>query len=245
MSLEDLKRAWTTLGEDDPLWAVYVAPGTKGGGWDVDAFFATGAAEVEGALARAVELGLLSGRGTALDFGCGVGRLSAALASRFQEVISVDISSPMIAEGRRLSRCGPNVTFVLNERADLLFQADSSVDLVYSSLVLQHLPRDLAASYLREFARVLKPGATAIVQVATRPTRSLRGVLMRTLPPRVLGWAQRLVLDYPAPMRMTAMPRKAVDRALDGSGLHVVEAAEETVYGGHWITTRYFLSRER
>ena len=245
MSLEDLKRAWTTLGENDPLWAVYVAPGTKDGGWDVDAFFATGADEVEVALARAVELGLLSERGLALDFGCGVGRLSAALAGRLEEVVSVDISPSMIAEAQRLGRCGPNVTFVLNERPDLLFQADSSVDLVYSSLVLQHLPRELAAGYLREFARVLKPGATAIIQVATRPTRSLRGVLMRTLPPTVLGWAQRFVLDYPAPMRMTAMPRKAVDRALEGSGLHVEEAAEETVYGGHWITTRYFLSLER
>jgi hypothetical protein len=67
---------------------------------------------------------------------------------------------------------------------------------------------------------------------------------MRTLPPTLLGWAQRLVLHYPAPMRMTAMPRAAVEQALDGSGLSIVEAVEETVYGGHWITTRYFLSRD-
>ena len=58
MSLEDVRRDWTTLGEQDPLWAVYVAPGTKGGGWDIDAFFATGANEVTRSLSRARELGL-------------------------------------------------------------------------------------------------------------------------------------------------------------------------------------------
>lgn len=243
MSLEDVQRDWTVLGETDPLWAVYVAPGTKDGGWDVDAFYATGAREVSGTLARARELGLLTGRGTGLDFGCGVGRLSAALATELDQVLAVDISPPMIAEAKRLGRCGPNVTFVLNEAPDLSFQESGTIDLVYSSLVLQHLPRDLAAGYLREFARVLRPGGAAVLQVATRPTRSLRGALMRTLPPKVLGWAQRLVLGYPAPMRMTAMPRPAVERALSGSGLTIVEAVEETVYGGHWITTRYFLSR--
>lgn len=244
MSLEDLQRHWTTLGEQDPLWAVYVAPGTKGGAWDVDEFYATGTTEVARTLARARELGLLSGRGTALDFGCGVGRLSAALSTEVDQVVSVDISPPMIAEAKRQGRCGPNVTFVLNEQPDLSFQRSGTIDLVYSSLVLQHLPLDLAAGYLREFARVLRPGGAAILQVATRPTRSVRGVLMRTLPPTILGWAQRFVLGYPAPMRMTAMPRSAVDRALLGSGLTIVEAVEETVYGGHWITTRYYLCRE-
>ena len=244
MNLEDLRRDWTTLGNQDPLWAVYIAPGTKGGGWDLDAFFATGATEVARSLSRARKLGILLGRGTGLDFGCGVGRLSVALAAEMDHVVSVDISAPMLAEARRIGRCGDNVTFVLNDKPDLSFQDSATIDLVYSSLVLQHLPRDLAGGYLREFARVLRPGGGAVLQVATRPTRSLRGVLMRTLPPTLLGWAQRLVLDYPAPMRMTAMPRKVVEQALNGSGLSIVEAVDETVYGGHWITTRYFLLRD-
>src|SRR5690349_588626 len=105
MGLPEVQRHWTTLGEQDPLWAVYVAPGTKGGAWDVDAFFATGAAEVTASLAHARALGLLPATGVALDFGCGVGRLSAALATHFDRVVSVDISPPMIAEAKRLGRC--------------------------------------------------------------------------------------------------------------------------------------------
>jgi SAM-dependent methyltransferase len=245
MSLDEVRRDWTTLGEQDPLWAVCVSPGTKGGAWDVDAFFETGVVEVEAALEKARSLGLLPDRPRmALDFGCGVGRLSSALAQHADEVVGVDISPSMLAEAARLGRCGDRCRFVLNERADLSFQPSGSVDLVYSSLVLQHLPLDLATRYLAEFGRVLAPRGAAVVQVATRPTASLRGLLMRSLPPRALGWAQRLVLDYPAPMRMTAMPRRTLDRALEGSGLRIVAAVDDPGYGGHWVTTRYFLTRE-
>jgi SAM-dependent methyltransferase len=244
MTLEELRRDWTTLGEQDPLWAVYVAPGKKGGAWDVEAFYATGPREVDSSLRHVEELGLHPGREVALDFGCGVGRLSAALAQHVEHVVSVDISPTMVAEAKRQGRCGDNVTFVLNDKPDLSFQPSASVDLVYSSLVLQHLPRDLASGYLAEFGRVLRPGGVAVVQVATRPTLSLRGILFRTMPARLVGWLQKRFLDYPAPMRMTAMPRPAVDKALAGSGLGVVHAVDETIYGGHWITTRYFLLRE-
>lgn len=244
MSLDDVRRDWTTLGEQDPLWAVYVAPGKKDGGWDVDQFFATGEQEVTSSLAHAAALGLSPRTGTALDFGCGVGRLSAALSKVFDAVVSVDIAATMIAEAKRLGRCGDNVSFVLNEKPDLSFQPTGSVDLVYSSLVLQHLPAELAAGYLAEMGRVLAPGGAAIVQVATRATPSLKGQLFRLLPPGVVGVLQKTFLKYPAPMLMTAMPRPDVDRALAGSGLRVADAVEETVYGGHFVTTRYFLTKD-
>ncbi|MCU1601063.1 MAG: hypothetical protein JWO22_1772 [Frankiales bacterium] len=244
MSLDDLRRDWTTLGEQDPLWAVYVAPGKKGGGWDVDEFYATGQREVDASLSHASELGLTEVRGTALDFGCGAGRLTAALSRAFARVVSVDIAPSMVSEAKRLGRCGDNVTFVLNDRSDLSFQPDGSVDLVYSSLVLQHMPADLAAGYLAEFGRVLTTNGAAIIQVATRATPSVRGQLFRLLPPRVVGGLQKTFLKYPAPMLMTAMPRSDVERALAGSDLRVVEAVEETIYGGHFVTTRYFLAKD-
>ena len=37
----------------------------------------------------------------ALDFGCGVGRLSLALASKFGNVVGVDVSQSMLKEARR------------------------------------------------------------------------------------------------------------------------------------------------
>ncbi|HEX2560818.1 class I SAM-dependent methyltransferase, partial [Phenylobacterium sp.] len=43
---------------------------------------------------------LATGRGRALDLGCGPGKLAIPLADCFQEVWAVDLSAPMIAAGR-------------------------------------------------------------------------------------------------------------------------------------------------
>ena len=119
MSLDQLQDDWTRLGKEDPLWAVYVAPGTKGGKWDVDAFFALGRDEVDGVFAEFQRLGLTPGRHRALDFGCGVGRLSQALAEHVDEVVGVDISPTMLEKARELDRSGGRCRFVLNEATDL------------------------------------------------------------------------------------------------------------------------------
>jgi SAM-dependent methyltransferase len=241
--LQQLSADWTTLGAEDPLWAVYVAPGTRGGRWDVDAFFALGRDEVDRVLAELDGLGLRPGRRLAVDFGCGVGRLSAALARHVDEVVGVDLAPSMLAEARRLDRTGGRVRFMLNAEPDLRFLADRSVDLMYSSLVLQHLDRGLAMRYVREFTRVLTPGGVAVFQVADRPRRSLKGLVIRLLPWPALRWVQRRLLGYPAPMRMTALRRRDVERAHDGTGARIVAAVPDESYGGHWTAVRYYVTR--
>lgn len=238
-----MQNDWTRLGTDDPLWAVYVAPGTRGGKWDIDAFFDLGRREVDGALAELERQGLSPGRHRALDFGCGVGRLSQALAHHVDEVIGVDIASSMLAKARELDRSKGRVMFVLNQRPDLNDVSTGSVDIVYSSLVLQHMPPELARGYLREFVRVLAPGGVAIFQVASRPTRSIKGLLFRLAPWSVLRWAQRRLLRYPAPMRMSKMSADDVRAALAGTGARLAAAIDDDSYGGHWYYTRYYVAK--
>src|SRR4051794_14384082 len=69
---------WEQLAELDPMWAILSSPERRFGGWDEAEFFATGDQEVARLLARIDELGGLNGRAAALDFGCGVGRVSRA-----------------------------------------------------------------------------------------------------------------------------------------------------------------------
>jgi SAM-dependent methyltransferase len=45
-------------------------------------------------------LGQVAGRGRALDLGCGPGTVAIALADHFDEVVALDPSEPMLAEGR-------------------------------------------------------------------------------------------------------------------------------------------------
>jgi SAM-dependent methyltransferase len=76
---------------------------------------------------------------SALDFGCGVGRLLVPLAARIPRVMGMDIAHSMLAEARRncdlLGAAG--VSLVLSD--DDLSAAPGQFDLVHSSIVLQHL----------------------------------------------------------------------------------------------------------
>src|SRR5689334_18240011 len=113
-SFDGVRRDWTRLAERDPLWAVYVAPGTRGGRWDVERFFALGREDVAAAMAWLARLGLPTRFERVLDFGCGVGRLSQALAEHAAEVVGVDVAPPMIERARELDPEG-RCEFVLNE----------------------------------------------------------------------------------------------------------------------------------
>jgi ubiquinone/menaquinone biosynthesis C-methylase UbiE len=177
-----------------------------------------------------------------LDFGCGAGRLSLALADHVDSVVGVDISPPMLDTARRLDTDG-RCRFVENDRPDLSVFPDQSFDIVFSSLVLQHMPRELARGYLGELMRVLRPGGALIVQLATAPDRSLKGFLVRVLPLRAIRFLQRRVLGYPAPMDMHPMSRDDLESVASHGDARVVDAVDEPMYGGNWHYTRYYLTR--
>jgi len=107
VTFDELKSDWNALGADDPLWAVLSEPTRKGGRWEPDEFFATGVADVGLLRERAAQLGVALGGARALDFGCGVGRLTRALARRFDEAVGIDVSERMLEHARRLNADAP------------------------------------------------------------------------------------------------------------------------------------------
>jgi len=122
----------------------------------------------------------------ALDAGCGSGRHALALAERFDEVVGVDRSQPLIDIARH-TRPHPRISY---QAGDLLAVTDPrGFDLVLSATTLHHLP-DLEAA-LGHLRGLVAPGGTAILvdNVAPRPT-----------PP---GWVYRLgaVRGLPADVR--------------------------------------------
>jgi SAM-dependent methyltransferase len=240
-ALHEVQRDWTALGEADPLWAVLVHPGAKDGGWDLDEFLGTGVADVAGAVAWLGSLGLPTRWERALDFGCGVGRLSQALAGYADQVVGVDISAPMLETARRIDRTHGRCTFVHNETPDLRQFPDGHFDLVYSVLVLQHLPRPVIDGYLPELLRVLRPGGTAVIQLPTRTLWTVRGLLWRVLPFPVLRFAQRRVLRYPAPMRMTTVSDVDVSATVRRLGASIAGRREDPTDSRDFHLTRYAL----
>src|SRR5579859_5997976 len=119
VNVQDASKNWTALGEDDPLWVVLTDPAKKGNRWKEEEFFATGQTEIAAMFERLNGLGLAPGSGKALDFGCGVGRLTQALAARFEHVDGVDISASMLRHAETYNRFPGRVTYHLNVQSDL------------------------------------------------------------------------------------------------------------------------------
>jgi trans-aconitate methyltransferase len=86
-------------------------PEKVGGRWDPNDFLASGEMDVSDAFAKLDALGVVVRRGLALDFGCGAGRLTRALASRFEQAVGVDVSAPMIEKAHELNRDRANLRF--------------------------------------------------------------------------------------------------------------------------------------
>jgi ubiquinone/menaquinone biosynthesis C-methylase UbiE len=168
MQIDRQAQDWNELAQLDPHWAILTARGKRFGGWDSDEFFATGAAEARAFMARSEALGLPRERERALDFGCGLGRMTRALAEHFETCTGIDISAEMVRGALQANADVPGVTFEVNEATDLRRFEDASFDLVYSMIVLQHVPdRAAIESYVREFCRVLRPGGLAVFQLPT------------------------------------------------------------------------------
>jgi ubiquinone/menaquinone biosynthesis C-methylase UbiE len=95
--------------------------------------------------------------GVAVDTACGTGRVARRLAARGHHVLGFDNSAAMLELARRNV---PAVEFAV-AAVDQLPLGDGSVDLVTNALAMTHVA-DLQP-VLTEWARVLRPGGSAII----------------------------------------------------------------------------------
>jgi len=159
------RRDWDDLAKVDPLWAILSYADRKHGKWDFDEFLATGLKEADGIVAVMERHRFPIERRAALDFGCGVGRVTRGLRRHFDSAVGVDISATMVEQARKIA---PECEFIQNEGQDLPF-SDNAFDLVFSKYVLQHQPtKAVIKEYILELFRVLKPGGMLYFQVRTK-----------------------------------------------------------------------------
>jgi len=245
VNLAGLQRNWDLLGRADPLWAVLFDPAKRGNRWRPEEFFATGRQEVARLLADLERLGVRVHGGRALDFGCGAGRLTQALAEHFEQVDGVDIAPSMLALAERSNRHGPRCRYHLNAREDLALFGDGTFDLACSLLVLQHVERRYARGYLAELLRVLRPGGVLVVGLPSHPRPTLRGRLFALLPNRVLNLWRRLRYRHLGVMELHGMRREQVVALLRAAGGRIVEVAADDAVGRDWQAYRYVAVRRQ
>lgn len=163
--MHESRHYWNRHAASDPLWAVCSFDDKSNGRWDLQLFMQSGEREIALLFHRMTGLGLTVGHGAALDFGCGVGRLTQALARRFERVFGVDVSDGMVDLATRLNRYEGRVRYFANTAPDLRHFEKSSVDFIYSNIVLQHMDPALARETLVDFLRLLRPGGLLVFQL--------------------------------------------------------------------------------
>jgi len=234
------RREWEDLAELDPLWAILTDGKKQFGRWDLDEFFASGRREIDDLMGVCGFREGLNGR--ALDFGCGVGRLSRGLSSYFEEVYGVDISDEMIRLAREHT---PSCKFLVNQSDNLHLFHNDFFDFVYSNIVLQHQRSgDLAKEYVREFVRVTRPKGTIVFQIpyklslrqALQPRRRLYSLLRR------LGFSATYLYNrlHLNPMRTICLSSGEVEETVSSAGARLVRSYQDdfNVHSMSYVVTK-------
>jgi len=121
-----------------------------------------------GDLPRLVELARLRGDERVLDVATGGGHTALAFAPHVREVVASDLTPDMLAAAEKFvrERGAENVSYVRADAEDLPF-ADESFDLVTCRIAAHHFPDP--ESFVREAARVLKPGGRFLLDDNVAP----------------------------------------------------------------------------
>jgi len=99
---------------------------------------------------------------TALEIGCGGGRITSDASKWFKNIIATDISKEMINKASNDVKV-TNVKWQQNNGFDLNEFLNESMDVVYSHDVFVHFSSMQTYPYLRHITRILKPNGIGIV----------------------------------------------------------------------------------
>ena len=110
----------------------------------------------------------LAGYRTCFELGCGVGRVTLALAGIFDQVTGADIAPPMLEEAKRSAAAFnvTNVRWLLANRFSV-YDEIPEFDVFFTGIVLQHNPPPVMAFMLTRLLGKLRSGGIAYFQLPT------------------------------------------------------------------------------
>ncbi|MEU3019480.1 MULTISPECIES: class I SAM-dependent methyltransferase [unclassified Nocardiopsis] len=113
-------------------------------------------------------------RGTSLEIGPGHGRWTEHLLEHADQVWIVDVNESCLDRCRERFDGHPGLRVHHTPGSSMDPVPDASVSFVWSFDVFVHLDPDVVVGYLSEIARVMAPGATAVIHHAGKPDWTLR-----------------------------------------------------------------------
>jgi len=246
MDIKRLQKNWDELGKTDPLWAILTHPDKKGNRWEIGEFFKTGESEIGRIMEYAESLDANLQRFRALDFGCGIGRLSQPLCQYFEEVYGVDIAFSMINLAKKYNKHEDKCHYYLNERSDLKIFPDNHFDFIYSVITLQHISPEYSKNYIKEFIRILRPNGLLIFQLPHKIKVVNLKTLFLHIAPKVLIELFNSQVKYRSKPKidMYEVKRNSVIEIIKSNGAKIVKITEDQSAGRERVSYRYCVTKE-
>ena len=152
----NMKKEWDSRARADAFH--YVSSFSRD--WNDESFYQWGEIQTQVVIDEHFRrLGLNPSDLVMLEIGCGAGRMTRALASRFKLVFAYDVSEEYIRTAKEHNGHLKNVIFSANDGLSFPAIDDESIDFVFSGWVIQHMPtKEVVIKNIGEMARVLKIG---------------------------------------------------------------------------------------
>lgn len=228
--LSHIQQVWTKLGAEEPHWSVVSTSDFKASNItnSIESFKKTGQSEAYNLRRLLARLNLvLPSSPVALEYGCGVGRVTRWLTEFCAHVYGVDVSKNhlLLAEKYLKDELRDNFSFIhVNNFGDI--DALPNFDLLYSKIVPQHNPPPVIAKILEILLMKLNTGGIGVVQIPTyaKGYRFDPAEYIRTMSS----------LDK---MEMHVLPQPAIFEIMRRNSCHPHE-----VFRDHLVTTMDFIS---
>lgn len=239
MKLSETKKNWEKYAKKNPMWSILTyAPKT---GWTKKAFFKTGEEEIKLMLKLLKDNNLSVKFKTALDFGCGIGRVSRALGEYFEKVVGIDISAKMIDEANRLNK-NRNITYLKNDSDNLGQFKKNSIDLIYSNIVLQHINPEYSKKYIKEFLRIIKNDGLVVFQIPHRA--NFLGFFKKIFQKIIYHLNKTVFFKRDAlVMEMNCISQEEIKHFVESNSARILLIHKDNMAGRYYESYTYFVTK--
>jgi 2-polyprenyl-3-methyl-5-hydroxy-6-metoxy-1,4-benzoquinol methylase len=241
MSSNLMQKMWNQRAKQDAFYYV------ESSFWDgnIDNFFALGEERAKLIIdPHITKLIPKTSNACALEIGCGVGRFSRALATRFRNVVAVDVSEEMVRKARELhpAQKYPNLQFQTTDGKSISFLSTESIDFAFSYEVFQHMPSyEVILNNLQDIQKVLKPTGIAFIHLRTESffsSNTVKKILKRIIPNSVWTIIGFKPFTFDETWTGTCLSRKNIQQLCNLANLKILQFIDDPT---HSPGTRIFL----
>lgn len=237
---------WNKLASINPWWTILTLDQYKDNDFNKKEFFKSGQDEIKLVMNILKELKIPFNKEMALDFGCGVGRLSQALCKYFKHCVGVDISKKMVELANKYNQNKKKCKYVVNEKYNLKQFKSNQFSFIFSSIVLQHIPPKVMFLYLDEFMRILKKDGLLFFQLPYKPTfkKLIKNILKKILPEFILNIYRRWTTSTTAHMDMNWFSSKRINKFISMRGGSLLAKIPFTIYEDTGYSSYYYIFKK-